>query len=275
MIGCGNGGAGNAIITGTVAGTVEVAIDESDNEVDRDTATGSPKTFTLTVPGGNYRFYLIENEGTANERAFSLYQETTNVFTISSAITIDLGFVDTKTGKAVAENNPLDVPGVDSGGETTDIPDSLSDFAFTLYDLEGTWNFHELTSSDTPGWAYGKVTIDNSTVTFDSITRSSGDTTPIDPTSISITPSGIVTISADSTYHGVMSQDKNIIVVTLGDVSDGQYKLQIVQREGSGAFTQSDLQGTSYFHGLIASADYPAWQYGKITVDNSTVTLTP
>jgi len=96
-----------------VAGTVIVAVDDNDNEVARVTATGSPKTFTLNVtPGGNYRLYFIENEGTANERVFSLYQGTTNVYTVSSAVTINLGFVDTSTGVAVPPNNPVKISGV-------------------------------------------------------------------------------------------------------------------------------------------------------------------
>ena len=121
------GGATNATITGTVTGTTVVAVDENGNEVNRNTATGSPKTFTLTVPvGGKYKLYLIENEGTSNEKVYPLYQGTTNVFSIASAVTIDLGFVDTTSGVAVPTNNPLNVSGVSSGGENTIIPPFLS-----------------------------------------------------------------------------------------------------------------------------------------------------
>src|SRR4030042_3272743 len=124
------GGATSATITGTVAGTVIVAIDENNNEVSRVTATGagSPKSFTLTVPvGGKYRFYLIENEGTANEKVFFIYQDTTNVFNISSAVMIDLGFVYTSSGVAVPANNPLNVSGVISGGQDTSLPQGVND----------------------------------------------------------------------------------------------------------------------------------------------------
>lgn len=134
---CGGGGGGsdssvgtNATITGTVSGTVIVAIDENNNEVARVTATGagSPKSFTLIVPvGSKYRLYFIENEGTANEKVFFLYQGTTNVFNISSAVTIDLGFVDTSSGVAVPTNNPLAVSGVTSGGQDTSLPLGVND----------------------------------------------------------------------------------------------------------------------------------------------------
>jgi predicted secreted protein len=137
VLSCGGGGGGgdssegnNATITGTVAGTVIVAIDENNNEVARVSATGagSPKSFTLIVPvGSKYRLYFIENEGTANEKVFFLYQDTTNVFNISSAVTIDLGFVDTSSGVAVPANNPLDVSGVTSGGQDTSLPQGVND----------------------------------------------------------------------------------------------------------------------------------------------------
>ena len=133
-----NGGAGSAttaIITGSVAGTVIIAVDDNDNEVASDTATGSPKTFTLNVPiGGNYRFYFIENENTSTEEVYPLYQGTTNVFSLASAVTIDLGFVDTTSGVAVPANNPLNVSGVSSIGENTDIPQFLS--------FAGTYSFN-------------------------------------------------------------------------------------------------------------------------------------
>lgn len=123
----------NATITGTVSGTVVVAIDKNDNEVDRNTATGNPKTFTLSLPPrGDYRFYFIENEGTSSERVFPLYQGATNLFTISSAAAVDLGFVDTSTGVAVPANNPLDVSGVSSGGKNIAAPPEIS--------LLNTWN---------------------------------------------------------------------------------------------------------------------------------------
>jgi hypothetical protein len=137
VLSCGGGGGGgdssegtNATIIGTVSGTVIVAIDENNNEVARVTATGagSPKSFTLTVPvGGKYRLYLIENEGTADVEVFFIYQDTTNVFNISSAVTIDLGFVDTSSGVAVPANNPLDVSGVTSGGQDTSLPPGVND----------------------------------------------------------------------------------------------------------------------------------------------------
>lgn len=117
---------GGASITGTVAGTVIVAVGSSNAEVARVTAAGSPKSFSLSVPAGaSYRLYLIENEGTAGETVFPLYQGSTNVFAIASAVTIDLGFVDTSSGRANPANSPLAVAGVTSAGEDATVPPCL------------------------------------------------------------------------------------------------------------------------------------------------------
>lgn len=283
--GSGNNGGGtpNATIKGTVAGTVVVAVDENDNEVDRDTATGSPKSFTLTVPvGEKYRFFFIENEGTANERVFTLYQGTTNVFFITSAVIIDLGFVDTSTGVAVPENNPLDVSGVNSGGENTSNPSSLSGSAFTTNDLQGTWNYLGLISGDspdqTPGWYWGSFKINSKgKVTFTSSVTDSLGNPPYTPTggTFNISSSGIVTASYVNSFRGVMNKNKDMIVATAtmapGD-SQGVngYNLQIALKSG-GTYDISDLQGTWHGH-VLASGDSPqwiGWAYFKMTVDNN------
>ncbi len=131
----GNIGGSSATITGTVAGTTVVAMDVSNNEIASSTATGTPKTFALTVPiDGTYRFYFIENENTPGETVFPLYQGTTNVFSIGSAVTIDLGFVDTSSGIAVPEHSPLAVSGVSSGGENASLPPFLT-FAGTYKNI--------------------------------------------------------------------------------------------------------------------------------------------
>jgi hypothetical protein len=262
-----------------VAGTTVKVFDLSGNEVASNTATGNPKTFTLNVPaGGSYKFYLIENEGTASERVYALYSDntaTSNVFNIASAVTINLGFVSTATGNAVPTNNPLNVSGVSSGGENTTIPASISNSAFGLADLQGTWNFHVLISGDSPawsgvGWGYGTFTIDNAgNLTFTSYTRSNGVTTLPPADTISITSSGIVSFPATPVTHGVMSQDKNMIVGT-DTGGSGDYVLFIAQRSG-GTFTSNDFIGTWNFHSLT-SGDSPAylgWSYGTASIDSN------
>ncbi|MCX5849780.1 MAG: hypothetical protein NTW65_10065, partial [Deltaproteobacteria bacterium] len=171
-----------ATITGTVSGTTIVAYNATSGvEVARNTATGNPKIFTLTLPTSvSYKFYLIENEG-ANQRIYPLYQGTTNVFAITSTsdVTVNLGYVDTTSGVAVPANNPLSIAGVSSGGESTTVPVDLTSSAFSLSDLVGTWNSHLVSTGDSPdwlGWSHGVQSVDSSGVmTFLSATRSDDD----------------------------------------------------------------------------------------------------
>ena len=54
------------------------------------------------------------------------------MFNIASAVTIDLGFVDTSTGKAVPTNNPLNISGVTSGGEKYNFPTEFDKARLTV-----------------------------------------------------------------------------------------------------------------------------------------------
>lgn len=268
-------GGGNATITGTVSGTTVKAFNLSGNEVASNTATGNPKTFSLNVPaGGSYKFYLIENEGTANERVYALYQGTTNVFNIGSAVTIGIGFVDTSTGKAVPTNNPLNASGVTSGGEDTTIPLPLAGSAFSLADLQGTWNFHAIQTGDSPqwtGWMYGQFTIDsngNYTATYQKSDNTSGS---LNPATLAITSAGVITDPTNTSLHWVMNINKDLIVGTLSDLSPAGGYLLIVMQKAGGTFSQSDLTGTWNFHSLLSgdSPQWIGWVYGTASINNS------
>jgi len=125
---------GNATIQGIVSGTTIVAVDQNNNTVASVTATSSVtgypnlKGFSLIVPiyspARTYRFYLIENENTINEKIFPLYWEGANKFTISAAATINLSYVSTSAGIAVPTTTIL-IAGVSAAGKDTKIPDSL------------------------------------------------------------------------------------------------------------------------------------------------------
>ena len=125
--------AGTATIQGQVSGTAVIAVDDgTDLEAARATASGTPKTFSMTLPTGkSYRFYLMENEGAGNDgRIFPVYVGTTNVFRITidaNGQTINLGLVNPNLsgGTATPANNPMECPGVMAGGENRSIPPFL------------------------------------------------------------------------------------------------------------------------------------------------------
>jgi len=103
--------------------------------------------------------------------------------------------------------NPLIMIGVKSGA------------AFTQSDLGGTWAFYGLQSTDAANkWFRGNLTVNATTGTnsFSSMLDSTGLTSFPNTTGsvLSISSSGIITDSANSTTHGVMSPNKELIVVT-------------------------------------------------------------
>jgi hypothetical protein len=83
----------SVVITGTVPGTVAIAYDlATGNEAARNVASGTPKTFSLSVAPGDYYLMFIENEGTPTQRSFAFQNVTGgNVFTFKANTTLDLG----------------------------------------------------------------------------------------------------------------------------------------------------------------------------------------
>ncbi|MBW2090148.1 MAG: hypothetical protein JRI37_14430 [Deltaproteobacteria bacterium] len=150
IAGCGGGGHHGAVGTGTINGVVSgtkiIAVVDNAIVASDDTSGRTPDvdkngdsinesfSFSLTgIPvGKNVGIYLIKEGG-----IFPLYFDSdgdgnpdTNVFSLSSIATIDLGFVDTdvegQDGKAIPENDPSDNLNVTSGTENADIPTILN-----------------------------------------------------------------------------------------------------------------------------------------------------
>ncbi|HLN79521.1 MAG TPA: hypothetical protein VK185_00850, partial [Candidatus Bathyarchaeia archaeon] len=136
---CGGGGGsssvsgGTATIQGSVPGTAFIAVDNDTNlEVGHVTATGTPKSFSMTIPtGSNYRFYVMENEGTGASRVYPMYIGTNNVFGLDNTANgqmISLGMVnpDMGTGRATPSNTPSLMMGRGANGS---VPPSLAGMA--------------------------------------------------------------------------------------------------------------------------------------------------
>jgi len=162
----GAGGTGTATLQGSVPGTVFVAVNNETNlEVGRVTATGAPKTFSMVVPTGmNYRFYVMENEGTGTSRVYPMYMGTNNVFELDNTADgqmISLGMVspDMGTGKATPANAP---PLMMGRGANAMVPPSLAESAFSMDNVKGTtWGYNTMMTSGTMGWEHGTLSFDN------------------------------------------------------------------------------------------------------------------
>jgi hypothetical protein len=274
----------NATITGIVTGTVIAAYNtDSGVEAGRTTASGNSfKTFSLYLPRGNkYAFYFIENEGTENEKVYPLYQGNTNIFNISSAAIIDLGFVDTSSGKAVPSNNPLNVSGVSSGGETTAMPNGLitRGTVFSTKDLSGNW--HALgftTGSQGHMWHHGTIVIDTSG-NYLSIGNSNNNIWESGSGKFYVAPNGVITQYGDASFFGVIRRDKNMFIAIMTDngawpvpQNSRSYRLIVWIRSGIVAYSQRDLEGDWQGVGLTfgnASDSEIGWAQGNFTIDNS------
>ncbi|OGW50637.1 MAG: hypothetical protein A2Z50_03320 [Nitrospirae bacterium RBG_19FT_COMBO_42_15] len=146
----GGGGGGNnnqipppatGTISGSVSGTTVVAVNDAGNIVASDDSSGKTPDafgnypFTLTgIPTGvNIRVFLITASGVYPMYFDSNDADTipdTNVFSLTTAATISLGYVNTndatQSGKAIPANNPINTTGVSSSSENTNIPVSIT-----------------------------------------------------------------------------------------------------------------------------------------------------
>ncbi|MCK7506623.1 MAG: hypothetical protein MZV70_22865 [Desulfobacterales bacterium] len=127
--------------------------DTSGTLVTSNLATGIPKKFTVTVPvPGTYKFYLVENEDTPDQKIYPLYQSGTNVFQFDSSAqsTMDLDYVDTKSGVAVPQMGIIDT-GVTPRPADAAIPADIATGVRTLSDFVGSWRVLSLATSPIPG----------------------------------------------------------------------------------------------------------------------------
>lgn len=260
-----------------MAGTTVAAYNATTgDEVDSSVASGTPRTFSLTVPtGASYKIYLIENEG-SDQRIFPLYQNGSNVFALSdgSDISINLGYVNTVSGVAVPTNNPLLVAGVTTGDEDATVPADLADSSLSTTNMVGNWYMHGLavgvkTNGTAPCWFYGTSIIASDGTVSNTKTYSFQQTLTDSQTINSILPSGVLLPALNIGRRMLMLNGQMIIGVDTDEKPEGNaYYLNISQRAGTGPYSTTDLQGTWRLHGLWAFQNGTAagWSYGSYDV---------
>jgi len=141
---------------------------------------------------------------------------------------------------------------------------------FTVADLAGTWHAHCLHVGDgnnANGWSYSSWTIDkNGQAKSSNLISSITELKNFTNSSLDITTDGIV--SAND-LHGVMSSDKNLLVLTNSDddSSVNFYDMIILVKAGS-TFTQDNLTGNWVMHALMAKDGGNRWAFGNATFDS-------
>jgi len=173
LVSCGGGGDGSnsgttpappstksVVITGTVPGTVAIAYDlATGKEAARNVASGTPKTFSLSVAPGEYYLMFIENEGTPPQRSFAFRNVTgKNVFTLKANTTLDLGVL-------VFNNYPGDaVPLVDPISGNGNITESFA-LEATFSPGAGEWIVtRKFVNSTCPGHSPGTTVTEDVTI---------------------------------------------------------------------------------------------------------------
>lgn len=272
LIGCGGGGGGGggttnttpppiaaATIKGTVSGTVVVAVDQNDTEVARNTANGTPKTFTLYVPvGRQYRFYLVEGDSTSAMKIYPLYWGATNVFIIDNVVTIDLGMVTVDvTGKAIPEKNPFG-QGCTNGGEYVSQPAN--------FELAGTWRAHTVAAGPgAPWWSRGTIQI-GSDGTFTGTVDEYGGTSSHPAGKFSIAIDRIVSLAGDPNFGGHLDSGGTVFVGTdtwTGSKS-GTTEMFIAVKKSS-SYSSTDLAGTWEANAIVTGTSR-GWSRGTLTI---------
>ena len=254
-----------ATIQGSVPGTVFVAVDNNTNlEVGRVTATGTPKTFLMVVPTGmQYRFFVMENEGTGNSRVYPMYMGTNNVFELDNTAngqTISLGMVnpDMGTGKATPANTP---PLMMGRGANATVPSSLAGTAFSMDNVKGTtWVYNTMMTSGTMGWEHGTLSFDGIGVgSMSGIVRNGTRLPDRNNIPYTMSLSGMLLNPRDTTFQCVVSGDMSVMVATFTDTAGGP-AMMIGQKRGGTFLTDgSDMTGI--------------WRFQRLTAGNDTLSL--
>ena len=273
-------GVNSATIQGQVSGTVFIAVDNGTNqEVGRVTATGTPKSFSMTIPtGSNYRFYVMENEGTGNSRVYPMYMGTNNVFGLDNTANgrvISLGMVspDLTTGRFTPANHPALMTGQ---GATAMIPPSLAGSAFSMDNVMGTtWSYNSMMTSGTMGWEHGTLSFDdNGLGHMTGIVRNGTPLSDRADIPYTMSLSGMLLNPGDNTFQCVVSRDMSVMAATFTDNTFGP-AMMIAQKRG-GTFATSDMTGTWRFQRLKAGSDNTTsgWAYGTIEFISGSASIT-
>jgi flagellar basal-body rod protein FlgG len=223
-------GSGDVTVTGKVAGTTFVAVDaDSALVVARHVAAiqkDGSKIFSIKVPSSkHYKFYLIENVGTTDERVFPLYFGNGNKVKVATG-TCDLGFVTTSfEGIAIPAKIPTQFT---EAVEDKTVPDGVATSQSSIYsqaDLTGTWYTFQFASGINRGWLRTTYTIDATGVATPSNGLGSRQT---------------AVVTQIGNEMDVIIQGAGFFAVTLPDGTTGYSKSGNFKRDSTGQIVTSE-----------------------------------
>jgi hypothetical protein len=137
-------------------------------------------------------------------------------------------------------------------------------------DMNGTWRFQRLTAGSdniSSGWAFGTMGITSGgAASITSITMSVG--TGGGSFTFSMDANGIMTEALDSSFYGVMSLDKSMIVAT--DTSGGRPEIWVMMRSTLGTtYSTADMTGAWVMHSVSSgNSGSRDWAFGHSVGDS-------
>ena len=147
----------------------------------------------------------------------------------------------------------------------------------TTSDLAGTWSVHGLVSGDGSAWrgwyhyeeqtdsAGNRIQIPGSYVNSDGQSNDGAGSEPM-----TVSSDGIVRLPGVSESHGALSPNKGFIALTqTGHIPGrGGFDLCLCQKRSGMTFSQSDLTGTWFIHGLVSGyeEDPQSWVRGTMEI---------
>lgn len=225
---------------------------------------------------GNASFLNVETSpgGYAGNTTSQIESITDNVILMKGSSSYH-GYISADKNLAVATMND------GSGGFNLSLAQKFNPtVVHTTSDLAGSWQIHLLTDgtqdnfSAWSGWAHAVLTFDdNGKGAFSSVAASPGANASLDSVQVSFTSNGVLIDSSNTTYHGILSADKQLAVATMTDHTEG-FTMAICQKFTPGAsYSLTDLTGSWYMHSLVTSnnsfAGRATWIHGKLSIDDS------
>jgi hypothetical protein len=136
-------------------------------------------------------------------------------------------------------------------------------------DMTGTWQFQRMTAGGdniSSGWAFGTMQFIFGSASFSTMTTNNG-VVGGGSFAFSMDANGNMTRTGDSSFHGVMSMDKKMIVAT--DTSGGHPEIWVMMKIPPGtAFATSDMMGDWVMHSVSSgNSGSRGWTYGHSVVD--------
>lgn len=129
--------------------------------------------------------------------------------------------------------------------------------------------YHALATGSSNNWEYGTGNTNGfGGLSITSTTLPPGFPVTLPPPNfdiLTVSPVGVVTLFTDTSFYGLMTDDKKVIFTIMGAPASGDYGLMVIMATGQ-TFTQAEYAGTLSF-AAVRNSPSPTWAYGVGSID--------